>query len=149
MRAISVVLLSATLASTALLAGGCAKKASDIQANYQDPRRFDSYLCHQLRDEAERTAKIAGEAYDEQNSKSSVAGVVTVPRSWFRTGDASDVVVARAKGDMQAIETASQRKNCGMLFRPGTEGAPPQFTGAKPMIVGPGGARSIYNSPRI
>lgn len=149
MRAISVVLLSTALVSTALLAGGCAKKASDVQAVYQDPRRFDSYLCHQLRDEAERTAKIAGEAYDEQNSKSSVAGVVTVPRSWFRTGDASDVVVARAKGDMQAIETASQRKNCGVLFRPGTEGAPPQFTGAKPMIVGPGGARSIYNSPRI
>lgn len=144
MRAISVALLS-----TALLAGGCAKKASDIQANYQDPRRFDSHLCHQLRDEAERTAKIAAEAYDEQNSKSSVAGLVTVPGSWFRTGDASDVVVARAKGDMQAIETASQRKNCGVLFRPGTEGAPPQFTGAKPMVAGPGGAKSIYNSPRI
>ena len=144
MRAISVAILS-----TALLAGGCAKKANDIQANYQDPRRFDSYLCHQLRDAAERVAGVAGEAYDEQNSKSSVAGVVTVPRSWFRTGDSSDVVVARAKGDMQAIETASQRKNCGALFRPGTEGAPPQFTGAKPMVAGPGGTKSIYNSPRF
>ncbi len=144
MRAISVAILS-----TALLAGGCARNANDIQATYQDPRRFDSYLCHQLRDEAERTAKIAGEAYDEQNSKSSVAGVVTVPKSWFRTGDSSDVVVARAKGDMQAIEQASLRKNCGALFRPGTEGAPPQFTGGKPIVVGPGGAKSIYNSPRI
>ena len=143
MRAIGVALLS-----TALLTGGCAKKANDIQANYQAPRRFESYLCHQLRDEAERTAKIAGEAFDEQNSKSSVAGVVTVPRSWFRTGDSSDVVVARAKGDMQAIEQASIRKNCGTLFRPGTEGAPPQFTGAKPAPVGPGAAKSIYNLPR-
>ncbi len=144
MRAISVAILS-----TALLAGGCAKKADDIQATYQDPRRFDAYLCHQLRDEAERTARAAGEAYDEQNSKSSVAGVITVPKSWFRTGDSSDVVVARAKGDMQAIETASQRKNCGALFRSGTQGAPPQFTGAKPMVAGPGAAKSIYNSPRI
>ncbi|MEI2733410.1 MAG: hypothetical protein V9G24_00450 [Rhodoblastus sp.] len=144
MRAISVAILS-----TALLAGGCAKKANDIQANYQDPRRFNSYLCHQLRDAAERVAGVAGEAYDEQNSKSSVAGVITVPKSWFRTGNSSDVVVARAKGDMQAIETASQRKNCGVLFRPGTEGAPPQFTGAKPMVAGPGGTKSIYNSPRF
>ena len=144
MRAISVAILS-----TALLAGGCAKKANDIQASYQDPRRFDSYLCHQLRDEAERTARTAGEAFDEQNSKSSVAGVVTVPKSWFRTGDSSDVVVVRAKGDMQAIEQASLKKNCGALFRPGTDGAPPQFTGAKPLPVGPGAVKSIYNSPRI
>ena len=143
MRAIGVALLS-----TALLAGGCAKKANDIQASYQDPRRFESYLCHQLRDEAERVSRTADEAYDEQNSKSSIAGVVTVPRSWFRTGDPSDVLVSRAKGDMQAIEQASQRKNCGVLFRPGTEGAPPQFTGGKPIVVGPGGAKSLYNSPR-
>lgn len=146
MRAIRVALLPTVLLSAALL-GGCAKKANDIQATYQDPRRFDNYLCHQLRDEAERTARIAGEAFDEQNSKSSVAGVVTVPKSWFRTGDSSDVVVARAKGDMQAIEQASQRKNCGVLFRPGTDGAPPQFTGGRPVKVGPGGAKSIYNMP--
>ena len=144
MRAIGVALLS-----TAILAGGCARRADDIQANYQDHRRFDSYLCHQLRDEAERVAKTAGEAYDEQNSKSSIAGVVTVPKSWFRTGDSSDVVVARAKGDMQAIDMASRQKNCGVLFRPGTEGAPPQFTGVKPLSAGPGAAKSIYNSPRI
>ncbi len=144
MRMFSVVICSA-----ALLAGGCAKKANDIQATYQDPRRFDNYLCHQLRDEAERTARIAGEAFDEQNSKSSVAGVVTVPKSWFRTGDSSDVVVARAKGDMEAIEQASAKKNCGPLFRAGTDGAPPQFTGGKPLVAGPGATKSIYNQPRI
>jgi len=148
MRAFSVAVLSTALAATALLAGGCAKKADDIQASYQDPRRFDSYLCHQLRDEAERVARSAGEAYDEQNSKSSIAGIVTVPRSLIRSGESSDVLVARAKGDMAAIEQASIRKNCGVLFRPGTEGAPPQFTGARPTVIGPRGGKSLYNSPR-
>ncbi|MCB1539937.1 MAG: hypothetical protein KDJ25_03510, partial [Rhodoblastus sp.] len=109
MRAIRVAILSTALLSTAILVGGCAKKAGDIQASYQDPRRFDGYMCHQLRDEAQRVSRAMDEAYDEQNSKSSVAGVVSVPRSWFRSGDSSDVVVARAKGDMQAIEQASLR----------------------------------------
>lgn len=149
MRAIRVAILSTALLSTAALVGGCAKKASDIQATYQDPRRYESYMCHQLRDEAERVSRAADAAYDEQNSKSSVAGVVTVPKSWFRTGDSSDVIVARAKGDMQAIEQASMRKNCGVLFRPGTDGAPPQFTGGKPIVVGPSVAKSIYNTPRF
>ena len=149
MRAIRVAILSTALLSTAIFAGGCAKKADDIQASYQDPRRFDGYMCHQLRDEAQRVSRAMDEAYDEQNSKSSVAGVVSVPRSWFRSGESSDVVVARAKGDMQAIEQASLRKNCGVLFRPGAAGAPPQFTGGRPIVVGPGGARSIYNAPRL
>lgn len=144
MRAISVAILS-----TAILVGGCAKKASDIQANYQDPRRFDSYLCHQLRDEASRVARRAADAYDEQNSKASIRAVVAAPRALFRGGETSDVAVARLKGEMQAIESASARKNCGVLFRAGNDGAAPTFTGSQPVLNGPATVRSIYNAPRV
>ena len=57
MRAIRVAILSTALLSTAIFAGGCAKKAGDIQASYQDPRRFDGYMCHQLRDESQRVVE--------------------------------------------------------------------------------------------
>lgn len=145
MRGIAIVAVSA-----AVLLAGCARKADDIRATYQDAGRYDGFLCHQLRDEAQRVAHAAAEAYDEQNSKSSITGVVTVPRSLFRRGEGSYATVARLKGQMQAIESASARKNCGVLFRAGTDGEAPQFTGdiasAPRAVVG---GRSIYNAPRM
>ncbi len=144
MRAFGVVTIFLAVAMA-----GCAKKPSDVQATFVEPGRYDGYLCHQLRDEASRVARRAADAYDEQNSKASIGAVVAAPRALFRGGETSDVAVARLKGEMQAIESASARKNCGVLFRAGNDGAAPTFTGSQPVLNGPATVRSIYNAPRV
>ena len=111
----------------ALVLTGCATSPENISAAYVSPLQYDTYSCPQLREEATRVSMRAAQAIGEQSDKATRDAVVTTvsavvfwPALFFVKGDgASAVEVARLKGEMQAVEQASIRKNCGITFQPG------------------------------
>jgi hypothetical protein len=78
-----------------------------------------------LAEEAQRVshrAAVAAGVQDDQASKDAVAtGVAVVlfwPAAFFIGGDKGNAAeLGRLKGEMEAIEQASIRKNCGIQFR--------------------------------
>jgi hypothetical protein len=113
------------LALTCVLAG-CASNSDKITATYISPLQYDSYSCHQLAEEAQRVsarASAAAGAQDSQATKDTVATTAAIiifwPAAFFVQGDKQTAAeLARLKGEMDAIEQASVRKNCGIQFRP-------------------------------
>ena len=145
-------LLVALLSTLALASAGCAKKTSEVSATYVSPDRYEGYLCSQLRDEATKVSQRSGAVYSEQNQKASVGAVAYWPKALvFGSAGGSDDEVARLKGEMAAIEQASNRKNCPIQFQqPGGDAgaAAPHYDGGRltpTMSAGAGG--SIYNAP--
>jgi hypothetical protein len=125
----------ATLTALAALAlGGCASTSDKVTASYVSPLQYDSYNCRQLADEAQRisgrAAQAAG-AQDSQATKDAVATTAAIiifwPAAFFVQGDKQNAAeLARLKGEMDAIEQVSIRKQCGIQFRTG-----------QPMAYGP------------
>lgn len=115
---------------TAGLAAGCASRADNISAAYVSPMTYESYSCRQLSEEAARVSTRASLAIGEQNSKATGDAVATGvgivlfwPALFFIKGEgASAGEVARLKGEMDAIEQASIRKNCDIQFQRAAEG---------------------------
>jgi hypothetical protein len=113
----------AALAAVAL--AGCASKSSDITAAYVSPLQYESFSCAQLGEEAQRVsarASVAAGAQDSQSTKDAVATTAAViifwPAAFLVGGDKQNAAeLARLKGEMEAIEQASIRKNCGIQFR--------------------------------
>lgn len=105
--------------------GGCATKADNIDAAYVSPIAYQGLTCAQLQEEAARVSARASQAIGAQNDKATndavmttVGAVVFFPTLFFIKGDgASAVEVGRLKGEMQALEAANVRKNCGLEFR--------------------------------
>ena len=114
----------ALLALSCALAG-CASKSNEIAASYVSPLQYESLSCPQIAEEAQRVsqrAAIAAGAQDNQASKDAVSTAVAVvvfwPAAFFVGGDKGNATeLARLKGEMEAIEQASIRKNCGIQFR--------------------------------
>lgn len=112
-------------AVVALAVVGCAKNASDIGAAYISPMQYSSYNCSQLREEATRVSSRAIAVIGAQDSKATRDAVATTvgvivfwPALFFIRGDgATAAEVARLKGTMEAIESASIRKKCGIEFK--------------------------------
>jgi hypothetical protein len=112
-------------ALTALLLGGCASSSDKITATYVSPLQYESYNCRQLAEEAQRVSRRASEtagAQDSQASKDNVATAVAVvifwPAAFMVGGDRNTAAeLGRLKGELEAIEQASIRKNCGIQFR--------------------------------
>src|SRR5262245_25908044 len=112
-------------AQTASVLAGCASKSNEIAATYVSPLQYDSLSCRQLADEAQRVsqrAAVAAGVQDSQASKDAVAtGVALIvfwPAAFFIGGDKGNAAeLGRLKGEMEAIEQASIRKNCGIQFR--------------------------------
>ena len=108
-----------------LLLCGCATPPEKIQASYVSPILYQNLTCEQLAMEATNISSRAAEAAGVQNKKAGQdAAVVAVgviifwPALFFASGDgASAAEVARLKGEMQAIEDASTRKSCGIVFQ--------------------------------
>jgi hypothetical protein len=113
----------AALAAFAL--AGCASKSSDIAAAYVSPLQYESFSCPQLAEEAQRVsarASAAAGAQDSQSTKDTVATTAAViifwPAAFLVGGDKQTAAeLARLKGEMEAIEQVSIRKNCGIQFR--------------------------------
>ena len=98
--------------------------SSDIAPSYVSQAPYMNMNCKQLEAEAETVSSRAIEAAGVQNKKAgndaALVGVGMVlfwPSLFFVGKDgASSATVARLKGEMQAIENASNKKSCGIKF---------------------------------
>ena len=116
--------IGAAMAAASILAG-CATRAENITASYTSTVGYSGLSCNQIRGEAQAISQAAAAATGAQNSKATkdavamgVALVVFWPAAFLVGGDGAQAAeVARLKGEMQAIETASRRKGCGIAFR--------------------------------
>jgi hypothetical protein len=114
----------AVIAATAAL-GACASKSSEITAAYVSPVQYQNYTCQQLSMEVQavsaRAAAVAG-AQDQKRSNDAVAtGVAVVvfwPAAFLVGGDGPTAAeLSQLKGQMIAIEQASNMKRCGIQFQ--------------------------------
>src|SRR5258705_9655643 len=125
MRILGIVALPAGL-------GGCASAASDIAPAYVSPVAYQSYTCQQLALEAQaistRASTLSG-AQDKQRTNDGLATAAAVvifwPAAFFVGGDQQTAAeLANMKGQMVAVEQASNAKKCGIQFQgprpPGT-----------------------------
>jgi hypothetical protein len=109
----------------ALALGGCATSSDKITASYVSPMQYETWNCRQLAEEAQRIssrAAAAAGAQDSQVTKDAVATTVGVivfwPALFLIGGDKQNAAeLARLKGEMEAIEQTSIRKNCGIQFQ--------------------------------
>jgi hypothetical protein len=100
---------------------GCASKPRDIHAAYVSPLTYKDYSCRQLLDEADRLSHEASRSFGVQQRQRTtdtvlaVTGVVFVPIAIaFIEGDGVKAAeVARIKGQMHAIEEASEHRKSG------------------------------------
>lgn len=105
----------------------CAKKPSEIAPSYVSPVAYTALSCKELSAEAarvsSRAASATGAQEDKANKDSVLVGVSLVlfwPAAFFVGDDAStSTEVAKLKGEMEAIETASAQNNCGIVFSRG------------------------------
>jgi hypothetical protein len=125
-----------TAALSALALAGCASSSDKITASYVSPMQYDSYNCRQLGEEAQRVsahAAAAAGAQDSQATKDAVATTAAViifwPAAFFVQGDKQNAAeLARLRGEMEAIEQVSIRKQCGIQFQRPAQPPPPAPT---------------------
>jgi hypothetical protein len=114
-------------AAAAGLLTACATYAEKIPPTYVSPVIYDHLSCRQIAEEATRVAQraaVAGGVQDSQANKDNVLTAVTVvvfwPAAFFVGGDRANAAeVGRLKGEMDALEQVSIKKNCGIQFRQG------------------------------
>jgi hypothetical protein len=125
MRILGIVALGAAL-------GGCASSSADIAPAYVSPVAYQAYTCQQLALEAQaistRAATLSG-VQDSQHTKdgwtTAAAVVIFWPAAFLVGGDKQTAAeLAQMKGQMVAVEQASNAKKCGIQFQgprpPGT-----------------------------
>ena len=103
---------------------GCATRADNIAPAYVSTVGYQGLSCKQLAFEATEISARAAAATGMQNQKATgdavamgVAVVVFWPALFLLKGDGAQAAeVSRLKGEMQAIETASRRRGCGIVF---------------------------------
>ncbi|HEY1545814.1 MAG TPA: hypothetical protein VGG01_25710 [Xanthobacteraceae bacterium] len=126
MRIVAVALIACLLAS-------CASSSDKIAASYVSPMQYDNYNCRQLADEAQRVSAHAAQAagaQDNQATKDTIATTAAIvifwPAAFFVQGDKQNAAeLARLKGEMDAIEQVSIRKQCGIQFQHAPPPPPP------------------------
>ena len=107
------------------LVAACASKSSSIQASYVSPVQYESYTCDQLLAEGQRLsarAAVVSGAQDKNRTSDAVltgvAVVVFCPALFALEGDGQTAAeLGRLKGELEAVEQASIRKNCGIQFQ--------------------------------
>jgi hypothetical protein len=108
----------------ALAVGGCASRADNIAAAYVSPTGYMTYSCPQLREEAARISARALQVTGVQNDKATSDAVATTvgvvlfwPALFLIKGDTTTAAeLSRLKGEMEAIEQANIKLNCGIRF---------------------------------
>lgn len=109
----------------AALLCGCASKSSDIEPAYISPVAYQSLSCSQLSTEAQvvsQRAQVATQRQDNNRKNDAVKTTVGVVLFWpvllFNEGDGKDAAqLSILKGQMDAIEQASNQKGCNIEFR--------------------------------
>lgn len=120
------------IAALCVVLAGCASSSSEITPSYVSPVVYQGFTCQQLAMEAQavsqRAATLSG-VQDSQRTKdgwaTAAAVVVFWPAAFFVQGDKQNAAeLANMKGQMVAIEQASNAKKCGIQFQgprpPGT-----------------------------
>lgn len=115
----------ASLAVTLVMAAACASGADDIAPSYVSPVMYENFTCQQLAYEAQSISTRAAQAAGVQNRARTTDAVVTTvglvvfwPSLFFLNGDGPKAAeLANLKGQMEAVEQASIRKNCGIQFQ--------------------------------
>jgi hypothetical protein len=119
-------------AGCAVVLAGCASKSEDVAPTYVSPLTYQSFTCPQIGEEAQRVsaqaAQVAG-VQDSNHTKDIVATTVGVlivwPALFLNHGDNQTTAqLALLKGQMDALQQESIRKNCGFQFQT----APPPKT---------------------
>jgi hypothetical protein len=96
--------------------------------------QYESWTCRQLAEEAQRVSRRASEASGAQDSQANrdtvataVAVVVFWPAALMVGGDRNTAAeLGRLKGEMEAIEQTSIRKNCRIQFQQSAQAASAQ-----------------------
>jgi len=115
----------ALIAAIAAATSGCATYSDKITPTYVSPVLYENLSCRQIAEEATRVSQRAAEASGAQDAQANRDNAVTTaaiiifwPAAFFVGGDKANAVeVGRLKGEMNALEQASGRKNCGIQFR--------------------------------
>ena len=113
------------LLASSLAISGCAKKSEDVTAQYVSPMQYQSLSCRQLGEEAQRVSshvsRLTGVQDKKAQNDSVATGVALVlfwPAAFFVGGNGENAAeLGRLKGELDAIEQASIRKNCRIEFR--------------------------------
>lgn len=99
--------------------GACASSANSIQATYVSPIKYQTYDCDQLRAEYGRVLSRSQSVNKEQDDTATgdavamgVGLVVFWPALFFIDTDDQSEEVARLKGELDALETATIEKRC-------------------------------------
>mgnify|MGYP001025615413 CR=1 FL=1 len=111
-------------AVAAMMLSACAQKADRVAATYTPSVLYENLTCQQLVREGWNVSNRAHTAAGKQNRHRTqdevaiTAGVLVFwPALFFTHGNnATTAELAQLKGEMQAIEAASQAKNCGIIF---------------------------------
>lgn len=106
------------------LVAGCATAPEEISSSYVSPAMYNDYNCAQISREAQRVSSRASLAMGEQKKKAgndaaaTAVGVILFwPALFFIDGDGGNATeVARLKGELEALEASSIRKDCGIRF---------------------------------
>ncbi|MEM5467614.1 hypothetical protein [Celeribacter marinus] len=114
-----------TVFATSIVLSGCADKAQNVQATYASPVQYERYSCRQIAEEAGRVSSRAAQAAGTQdkNAKNDavatgVALVLFWPAAFFVGGNKENKAeLARLKGELEALEQTSIKKNCGIVFQ--------------------------------
>lgn len=109
----------------ALALAGCATAPKDISPTYVSTLQYQSLSCKQLQIEAQNVSNAAAVAVGAQQRKANndnvamgVGLIVFWPALFFMKGNGADAAqVGQLKGQMQAIESVSNEKHCGIVFQ--------------------------------
>jgi hypothetical protein len=118
MRFVTAVLLVSIIA-------GCADGSKNVTSSYVSPLQYQSYSCSQLAEEASRVSARAAQLSGVQDKNASndavatgVALVIFWPALFFIKGNKeTKAELARLKGEIEALESASIKKKCSIQFR--------------------------------
>lgn len=102
----------------------CAPRPETIQPTYTPTALYENLSCEQLVTEARTVSNRAHDAagrehrHRVEDTVAVTAGVTVFwPALFFVHGaDATTAEVAQLRGEMEAIETASNVNNCGIVF---------------------------------
>ncbi|MEZ0262379.1 MAG: metal ABC transporter ATP-binding protein [Alphaproteobacteria bacterium] len=113
-----------TVALCALLAG-CASSPDKIAASSVSTLQYDGYSCRQIAAELARVERKVNELYysldkaaGNDSAQMAVGLILFWPALFFLEGGDGPQAAeySRLKGELEALETVSIRKNCGIKF---------------------------------
>jgi hypothetical protein len=118
--------------AVAALLSGCATQPKDIAPTYVSPMLYENLSCDQLIAEGQRVSGRAAELTGTQQKKADgdavamgVGLILFWPALFFIKGDKESAgELGRLRGEMDAIQQASIKKNCGISVQ--TYGPPPK-----------------------